>query len=310
MYGTADPAKSYSEISRSPSPLLAERKKIPWRAGKTITVRFPPNPSAVSGDISNLSSDFAKVRFSGEASSYNRGTSVDAVDAEDVAVSENTTNDKSTQPLRSSVLPIFQRYSKLPVQMLHQGTIDGDVIEELRSAISRGGYVYIFKSVDRKLLKIGKATNVARRKQQIKTGCQIEDLEEVDSGSYYLNYPERVERLVHLELQNFRAYVTCQHLHGNSGEQNLQDHREWFDIPEEVAIQAVQRWREVVEKAYTPQGTINDLWARKAASFPRPSWLEQKFLKTGLDNSNKSDLQIHHRLRHKRYQDWMEDKHI
>lgn len=270
-------------------------------------MRLPPDPSAVSSDVSNLSSEFAQVRLSGDASSYDCRSWVNAADAKDAAVSKDTRSDQTAQPQQSSAPLTFQRDLKLPVPIIHQGVIDGTISEEICSSIPRGGYVYIFKSADRNLVKIGKATNVARRKQQIRTGCQLEDLDEVDSGSYHIRYPERVERLVHLELLNFRANVICQHLRGNSSEEIEQEHREWFDVPEDVAVQSVQRWREFVEKAYTPEGTIREHWARKATLMPRSSSLERRYLKTGLEEGNESDLKRHHQLRHERYRDWMED---
>ena len=301
-------ANTCSVFDRSASPPLSEKVEV--LVPPTISptgrnlVRLPPKPLGISSDVSNLSSEFAEIRLSGEASSYDCGSSVNTADAEDAAVSEDPRSDQTAQPPHSSAPSTSQRALKQLVPIVHQGVIDGNIIKEIRSSIPTGGYVYIFKSVSRNLVKIGKATDVARRKNQIKTGCQLEDLDEVESDSYHVKYPERVEKLVHLELQNFRVKFICQH-----SQEIEQEHREWFDVPENVAVQSVRRWRDFVETAYTPEGTIKEHWAKKATLMPNSSSPERRYLMTGLDQSNKNDLEKHHQLRHERYRNWIQDTH-
>ena len=141
---------------------------------------------------------------------------------------------------------------------------------EIKSPIKGGGYVHIISS--RNLLKIGKATDVICRKKQIERKCQLGDLEEVEIGRRYTTYPERVQRLVRLELQNFQAKFNCSHPRGWNSQEVEQEHREWFDVPERVVIQSVMRWRGFVDKAYTSDGTITEHWGRMTLSMLGPEF--------------------------------------
>ena len=197
-----------------------------------------------------------------------------------------------------------------PIQNYSQDIIDSNLLKEISSPIPQGGCVYVSRSLDGKLVKIGrKATDINNCKQQIQTGCQLQDLDEVEVQSVHVKHPERVAKLVHLELQNFRAKITQdRHQHVPSSEPVAQDSSEWFDVSESVAIKSVLLWRDFVGQAYTSEGTIKENWARSLTSLPKPSSSEIRFLGSSFEVGDSDDIVLHHWLRHDRYRDWMLDE--
>ena len=187
--------------------------------------------------------------------------------------------------------------------------IDSNLIKEMTSPIPQGGYVYIFKSPTRKLVKIGKATDVNLRKKQIQTGCQLAYFDQVEVGSVHVKHPDRVAKLVHLELENFRARMFCQcRRHEATREAVEQEHKEWFDVSEIVALESVLLWSDFVDQAYTSEGALTDNWPRMLTSLPNPTPQEiyslEKGLK-GLEVGDAIEVKIHHELRALRYKSWI-----
>lgn len=166
-----------------------------------------------------------------------------------------------------------------------------DIKKLLRSPINQDGFVYIFKAYwnSKLIVKIGITKDVENRLQQLSRGCcstTLRDMTEFTSIDVILR--DRVEALVHKELQAFKMDATwckCKH-------------HEYFDIPPEVALKSIERWKLFVENgAYTSEGTIDNIWAQQINELQRPSQEE-------LD-AFKNDMDKHHQLRDERYQRWI-----
>jgi hypothetical protein len=214
------------------------------------------------------------------------------------------------RPGMSMTPSLFENAAKLPIQTNHSPyVIDSNLIEEMTSPIPQGGYVYIFKSPARKLVKIGKATDVNLRKKQIQTGCQLAYFDQVEVGSVYVKHPDRVAKLVHLELENFRARMICQdHEHEATREAVEQEHKEWFDVSEIVALESVLLWSDFVDQAYTSEGALTENWARMLTLLPIPTSAEIDSWEKGLKSLEAGDaieVKIHHELRALRYRSWI-----
>ncbi|RDW91028.1 hypothetical protein BP5796_02193 [Coleophoma crateriformis] len=210
---------------------------------------------------------------------------------------------QSAQCTKTRKISLFKGASPQSAPTMYPGAIDDKLTDEIRLPVSRKGYVYIFKSAHLKQVKIGRTTDVNRRINEIKIACQISDLETVDCS--YVKYPERVEKLAHLELQNFRAAANCHHNKGTISGAVV--HREWFDVPDEVAVKSVELWKAFVELAYGRHGTIKEHWAEMLENLPRPSSSETKSLRKGIAEKNTDEIALHHHLRHERYTKWFED---
>jgi hypothetical protein len=232
---------------------------IPWK-GKAIRVRLPPKPP-VSSDTSDTSRGSADMGPPGEVIEQSSNSPL----VNQTVAPEDPRSSRTLQHPDASVPSMIQESRSRSAQTCRDDT-DALLMAEIKSPIKRGGYVQVISS--RNLLKIGRATDVIRRRQQIEEKCQLADLEEVEIRRFYSTYHERVQRLVHLELQNFQAKFDCSHLSGRSSQEAEQEHREWFDVPAQEAIQSVTRWCDFVEKAYTSDGTITEHWGRMTLRMP------------------------------------------
>lgn len=239
-----------------------------------------------------------------DASSVSKIVVEEPIQLEDQMGAQNVQSGKITTPSLSG------EAAQPPIQNYSQDIIDSNLLKEMSSPIPQGGCVYISKSLDGKLVKIGrKAIDVNSHKQQIQAGCQLQDLDQVEVQSVHVKNPERVAKLVHLELQNFRAKnPRDSHQHVPSSEPVGQGPSEWFDVSESVAIKSVELWRDFVDQAYTSEGTIKENWARALTLLPKPSSSEIRFLGSSLGVRHEDDIVLHHWLRHDRYRNWMLDE--
>ncbi|KAE9375027.1 hypothetical protein N431DRAFT_336838 [Stipitochalara longipes BDJ] len=147
---------------------------------------------------------------------------------------------------------------KWPVQIdeLIRNEISADVVQE--------GHVYIFKAPEYfqekgkpALLKIGQSTDVEKRRKTLKKLCKIKDLTRVeDYEAVPLRMYEKIEKLVHAELSNYRRLFYC--------EECRTLHQEWFEVSEDMALRTVQRWRRFIrQEPYNENGKLKDYWSNK-----------------------------------------------
>lgn len=123
----------------------------------------------------------------------------------------------------------------------------------------------------------------------LRTGCkiQLQDLEIVeDCQSSRHRLPRKVETLVHHELQDFRKTFFCKGC--------KTDHKEWFAVPEEVALQSVQRWRKFMkQKPYDENGLLKSEWSR--------------LLPEHMEINGENDDSDNHEYRNARWNRWLEE---
>jgi hypothetical protein len=257
-------------------------------------------------DTSTMSEAFNCLRLTSELPQpVADASSVLQAVTEEVTPLEAQTRAQNAPPGMSATPPLSEEATKSSTVSHSQETIDSNLIKEMTSPIPHGGYVYILKSFERNLVKIGKYTDLNLLLQQIKVECQLKSLVPVEVGSIYVKHPERVAKLVHLELQNFRARTTCQHQHGASDEAVEQEHTQWFDVLESVAVRSVKLWRDFVNLAYTTEGAVSKDWAGYITTLPKPSSLEILYLEKGLGDGDETEIKLHHELRLLRYTEWV-----
>lgn len=85
------------------------------------------------------------------------------------------------------------------------------MLAQIKAPIKNDGWIFIFSSQDNKLVKVGKATTTTCRKAKILFGCFIPDSAECAVDLRFVLHPEQVIKLVHLELRNFEAKISCEH---------------------------------------------------------------------------------------------------
>ncbi|KAH7384808.1 T5orf172 domain-containing protein [Cadophora sp. MPI-SDFR-AT-0126] len=145
----------------------------------------------------------------------------------------------------------------------------GNTNEKLRDLITepivKEGFVYVLRAPQYSakhfpdeipLVKIGKAMKPGTRITQIRKTCGIDDLERVlDTQNSRCRYYYKIEKLVHAELSSYQRTLKCDC-------KNNAHHREWFAVPESVALQAVQRWRRFMKQdPYDDRGILRDVWS-------------------------------------------------
>jgi hypothetical protein len=134
------------------------------------------------------------------------------------------------------------------------------IIKEIDSPIRNGDWLTIFNSQDGKLVKTGKATSSSCCKQQIRLGCQVPDSDDCKVDFYWAWNPERVTKLVHMERLDFQTKIDCKHHHQDSYiPSEIQDeHQQWFEVSEDVAVTSVKLWHGFVNQTYTPKCKLTE----------------------------------------------------
>jgi len=132
------------------------------------------------------------------------------------------------------------------------------------------GYVYIYRDPTQPgFVKIGMTTKTpTERRRGIERTCKrqldVVYLDDKDSEEQrpFDNY-RRVENLVHDELNHRLRLFKCP----NCGA----EHKEWFEVDEEVAKLTVRRWiRFMRMRPYDEQGALGMMWKDRLDTMARP----------------------------------------
>jgi hypothetical protein len=119
------------------------------------------------------------------------------------------------------------------------------------------GFNYILSSSSSApgYLKIGyTARPIDLRRNELEHICGIELKEVRDEHQRRVMHSYIVEQLSHIELSNYRRTYECS---------CCTVHKEWFEIDESRALEAVERWRRWVGDALDSQGKLKPYWAEK-----------------------------------------------
>ncbi|KIN08501.1 hypothetical protein OIDMADRAFT_16661 [Oidiodendron maius Zn] len=159
-------------------------------------------------------------------------------------------------------------------------TIKNEILDEIRGHSTKAsgvlskdpkkdaGFVYVFEStIYNGYVKIGQTKNPIRKRMKKLEKCEIGCMYIKDPGYTKFRHYDLVEKLVHIELGNYRRIFKCKECGtGRKLNSNKQDnpvsHNEWFEIDKDKALQVVENWRRwVIEREpYTPYGELRDFW--------------------------------------------------
>ncbi|KAL2211241.1 hypothetical protein CC79DRAFT_1392607 [Sarocladium strictum] len=142
------------------------------------------------------------------------------------------------------------------------------IMESKPKDVENEGYSYILtakrmESSDSFLFKVGKAVDVKRRVQQIKTSCKFEELLENGNVPHgRLKLYSVAEALMKKELQSFRASFPCP---CNA------KHTEYFDVEDtEIVTRAFNRWHDFCnQKPWDAQGNLGQWWKYRLQHKPK-----------------------------------------
>ena len=174
--------------------------------------------------------------------------------------------------------------------------IDNHIHDAIRRNVTKEGFVYILKAPEYfkkhfpnepARVKIGMSTNVKERVSELKKSCKMDDLSEVHNsqkiptGLYY-----KIEILVRSELGNFQRKLECMTC--------KQEHKEWFQVPEDVALASVQRWTKfILQDPYNGEGILKDHWCNMIAM-------------RNMMHPSKTEEWEDHQNRTRRWDEWLE----
>ncbi|KAF2179903.1 hypothetical protein K469DRAFT_298106 [Zopfia rhizophila CBS 207.26] len=146
-------------------------------------------------------------------------------------------------------------------------TIADNIRQELLKDVESKGFIYILRAPNyfrnrKPLVKIGITEDITRRIRALQNNCGFTDLQECSrSGGKAIPWKrlQRVEKLCHLELNNFRKTLQCNK--GGHGKNCDTGHTEWFEVEEETAIRTVKRWQKFInQNPYGEDGSLREGW--------------------------------------------------
>jgi hypothetical protein len=112
-------------------------------------------------------------------------------------------------------------------------------------------------------VKIGISSDVTKRINSLTVKCGITGLRDVyvsDAGTMRMDLLRRIEKVCHVELNNFRRRMDCKH-EGVVGGKCTTVHDEWFAVEADVAVRTVERWRGFLDhEPYTKVGKLDGFW--------------------------------------------------
>ena len=159
-------------------------------------------------------------------------------------------------------------------------------------------YIYVLRSKEREgQVKIGRTdSSVDARMAYIRNKCRFKHLESVYDGEQVaLPNLQRLEKLCHTELKSFKKNYLCKTCK-NGGVP--QEHEEWYEVPSEIAIQTVQKWRTWLSLSpYDKDGLLKPLWRERIG----PGLFGRKLF--GGEEETIHD----HYIRHQRWSSWLKE---
>ncbi|PVH82630.1 hypothetical protein DL98DRAFT_513732 [Cadophora sp. DSE1049] len=162
-------------------------------------------------------------------------------------------------------VPVSGRWPNKRPPACKSGNTNDNILHTIKKPIAKEGFVYVLRAPqysakhfpdELPLVKIGKAMKPEDRVNNISTSCDISDLERVlDIEDSRCRYYYQIEKLVHAELSAYQRILKCDCKNGAN-------HREWFAVPETVALQSIQRWRRFMRQdPYDGRGILRDVWS-------------------------------------------------
>jgi hypothetical protein len=256
------------------------------RAGEFIRVRLPPNPAGVPTREKTIStpSDYQKPPDKGTAelqNSIEKGSSL-GFDWTPTSTQLSTSNLKREAPPQKLVFPTSH-----------------DFVSLIKTPTRPGGYVYVVKSQRLDYVKIGSRVTVPDAINPSSTSCALKALQEAAIiAGFHCRFPERAERLAHMELSPFSKITRCLECRWVSLE-DMHEHRSWFEIESEVAVKSAEMWAKFVDQAYADCGTILPKWETAVKDCPLSSEWDR------MEDLSRSERESKARLIQEKLEAWM-----
>ncbi|KAI6785912.1 uncharacterized protein J7T54_006251 [Emericellopsis cladophorae] len=112
------------------------------------------------------------------------------------------------------------------------------------------------------LVKIGWSQDAKERESQLKRKCGLRFGDILNPDQPPIKLYERVEKLAHTEFQDQRRKYDCRC--------GTKDHKEYFYVPAEVAVNATQRWTAFCERGpWDERGNLLPFWEQRLGHYQK-----------------------------------------
>jgi hypothetical protein len=168
------------------------------------------------------------------------------------ATKSNLTSDTQKQ----AHLPGFTAYQPKCTQDLDIPTaLLEEIIKPLKPSALKDGFIYVFWDKENfGKVKIGRTNDLERRLKEWDRGCKRTHMYHPASQRGELSkipHVNRIERLIHIELKEFRKQRHCQSCNKN--------HQEWFDVGEDLVTKVFRKWHDwIMQKPYAPDAITRE----------------------------------------------------
>jgi hypothetical protein len=143
----------------------------------------------------------------------------------------------------------FVRFKPYLSRIVNDDAVAKDLNTVLRKPLGKNdvksGYIYIFWHKGQfGHVKIGRSKDPESRLDQWKKKCRREhEFHKSSKELIEVEHVNRVEKLIHTELQKYRLTTLCE----GCGRK----HKEWFEVPEQLAVEVFNKWKDfILQKPY------------------------------------------------------------
>ncbi|KAL1597104.1 hypothetical protein SLS60_008686 [Paraconiothyrium brasiliense] len=252
--GPKSPSK-YIEETATQTPIpgadhyIDETPKFPHEKPTTRGAFLSPPPDTIN--LESLSVELEKIHESSQPSQSPMSQDKSSLGIRSLRPQYNPRR-SSSFPLRSSAATANK------IKQILKEDIQG-VIYVLEAPIFFSGYPPASEGQE-VWVKIGWATDLNKRIEDIRSDCGIDDLMLVwHSRSTRTDVLKKIESVCHEQLNNYRRRMDCK-LHGGTSKCNTL-HKEWFAVDKQVAIRTVKMWRSFLDhNPYGVHGVFENTW--------------------------------------------------
>ncbi|KAG4410967.1 hypothetical protein IFR04_015902 [Cadophora malorum] len=259
----ANPSTFLSRLSPKSSAKLRTERARP--RNEEAGFDDPPQAAASSGTAQSTNFSFGVSLNKAQSLQYVLPNSSPLTEDFSLLDGDDRDADPFTIEGSPTPLPVSGRRPKKTQPAWKSGNANDNILHTIKKFVAKEGFVYVLRAPqysakhfpdELPLVKIGKSMNPKTRLRQIHDDCDISDLERVlDTEDSRSRYFHQIEALVHAELSPYQRIIECKCEH-------RANHREWFAVPESVALQSVQRWRRFIRQdPYDGRGLLRDVWS-------------------------------------------------
>lgn len=259
--GDSPESSIFSRRSRSPQSYITTPNTTPHRSASPTPLMFSPLSYKYHGtETAKLLCDDSDDEDSVTSSQSNNTVPTNLVDRPSSNTRQATLQANQFEPLKHAI-PKFLPFTNQNTQRMMKKMFDA-ISRPLSERDQKFGYIYSFQREDWGYIKIGVTCKDAKKRVKMwGKSCNYEpkSLLEIAVPQAF-----RVERLIHLELENERCRENLVNGLCNNGTGCPKKHTEWFRVEFTRVEKAVAIWKRFVEsEPYDEKHVLKSWWQQQ-----------------------------------------------